>query len=221
MRVERALGRTRGARGVDDHRRIVGRGVDRRRTVGPLGEQLPEGPLARRPAGDDLLQVRQAFTHRRDALATTLVGDDDLGPAVAEPVLERFWTEQHREWYRDRADLVGRHVGDRRLRALREDDRDAVARGDPDTAQRVAQAVGQAAQVAEGVAGDVTLVVLAEQRQRVGRVAVADVYTDVVARGYRPVEVGVKGVEVANGVVEHRHRWASLSRHRNTPRASG
>ena len=56
-----------------------------------------------------------------------LVHDRHPRLAVVEPVLERLGAEQHRQRHRHRAELVDRHVRDRRFEALRQQNRDPVA----------------------------------------------------------------------------------------------
>ena len=145
------LGWPGGAGGVDHHRRIVGRGGDRREIGRGARERLgkAERAVARSVDRQDELEVRQLALRDLGDLGEPLrVGDQRLGAGILQAIGERVGAEQDRERQRDRAELVDRDVDGRDLRRLRQQDRDAVAARDAVRGQRVGEPVRGLAQPA-------------------------------------------------------------------------
>ena len=97
MRVQRALGISRGARSVDDQRRIVGGGVDGGKFIGSGFDRRPErfGAGVNSIAGDvDVLQIRQPVADFRQLLPPGLIGDDGPCFRIRQAKFQRVLTEQ-------------------------------------------------------------------------------------------------------------------------------
>src|SRR4030081_1118524 len=101
---------------------------------------------------NDVPETRQLVLDRPEIGKRGGLDDGDAGSGVAEAVFQGIGAEEVRQRQRDRAHLENRHVGDRGLRALRQQQRDAVAGHDAEALERVRQAVGRALDVAEGIA---------------------------------------------------------------------
>ena len=178
MGEERAFRRPGRARGVDDQRRRVGRGRDRLEPVG--GRRQQRGQLA--------LDV-----DRLHALELA-VGEHDRRIRVAEPHRHRVRAEARRQGNGDRAQLVDRDVRDRRLGPLRQRDPDAIARADTASAQRVREPVRVVRELAEGDAPSDLAPIRDHDRDRVARVALADVDAQIDLRRHLPAEVAVQSL---------------------------
>ena len=143
MRVQRALRRAGGARGVDDQRRIVGRGRrprGRRRWRAPPRRHSDRTP-GRAPSAPRT--VRSPGSRSRTSAErgeAGIVGDERRRAAVAQAELQRIRPEQLEQRHGDRADPVDGEMRERRLRPLRQQHRDAVAARDALRLQHVAQA---------------------------------------------------------------------------------
>ena len=190
MGEERALRRPGRARGVDDQRRRVGRGRDRLEAIGGGREQ--RGQLA-------------VDVDRLHALELA-VGEHDRRIRVAEPHRHRVRAEPRRERHRDRAQLVDGDVRDRRLGPLRQRDPDAIALADPLRPQRVREPVRVVRELAEGDAPGDLASVRDHDRDRVARVALADVDAQVHLRRHLPAEAPVELL------VRHAQRRSSNAR---------
>ncbi len=136
---------------------------------------------------------RQPLGDRQHALEVLAVRHDDLRSGVAQPILERFRTEQGRERQRDGAELVRGQVGDRGLRPLREHDPDAVAALDAEPGEDARELVRAGAKLGERVLADRARVVLVHHRhpRAVVSMAVARGDRDVVDGRDRPAEAAV------------------------------
>ena len=189
MGVQRTLGRSRGARGVDEQGRIVGAGVGRSEGVARGAHQIPEA-AGLVVAGHDVLEIVEAGSDGLDQVAARDIGHQHAGAAVGEPVRERVGAEQHRERQRHRPELVERDVGDGGLDALGQDDPDPVATPDTESGERVGEAVAEALQIREGEGLLGSPRVLEVERGAItdARVPIAHVDADVVARGKVPPE---------------------------------
>ena len=190
VREERALRRPGRARGVDDQRRRVGRCRHRLEAVGRGREQ-------RRQLAVDV--------DRLHALELA-VGEHDRRIRVAEPHRHRVRAEAGRERNSDRAQLVDRDVRDRRLGPLRQRDPDAISLADPPRPQRVREPVRVVGELAERDAPGDLAPVRDHDRDRVARVALADVDAQVHLRRHLPAEAPVQLL------VRHAQRRSSSAR---------
>jgi hypothetical protein len=198
VRDQRSLRRSGRSARVDEHRGIVGArrlGSERRPLaadeIAPIDIALPRGGADR----DDRRKARTQLPRRAHVRDAALVDDRERRLAVADAVLERVGAEQHRERHRDRAEAIERDVRDRGLEALRQHERDAVAAGDAEHAQRRREAVGGGVDLAVGeIAADAVLVLEAD-RDRVGllpRPARAADFGDVEVTRNVPAKAGVE-----------------------------
>jgi hypothetical protein len=148
--------------------------------------------------------VRQAVADPGQLGQALGVGDQGLGAAVGQAVLQRLGPEQGEERHGDGAQLVGGEVGKRRLRRLGQQDADPLAARETPGGQRVGELVGKALEPGEGVALDVAVGALVDQRQAPGLAGplVAGVEADVVARRHPPAEAADERL-VAFGLGQH------------------
>ena len=219
--VQRALGRSGGARGVDEQGRIVGARVGRRERIARSIDEVPEAPgLA--VARHDVLQIVEVGADGFDQIAAAGVDHERAGAAVGEPEGERVGAEQHRERQRDRAELVHRDVGDSGLDALGQDDADPVPAPDAEPVERVGKPIAEPLQLCEREGPLRPLRVLDEDGGAVADVSVpvADVDADVVARGDVPAEAFPNLVEREGRLFDEPH-VLSASRHPSPGSAPG
>ena len=196
--VQRALRRTRGARGVDEQGGIVGAGVGRGARVARGADEIPEAAgLA--VARHDVFQVVEIGSDGLDDVAARSVGDERARAAVGEPEGECVGTEQHRERQRHRPELVDRDVRDRGLDALGQDDSHPIPAPDAEPRECVGEPIAQTLQLREREAPLDPLRILEVEGGAVSDagVPIADVDTDVVARGNVPPEAFPNLVERA------------------------
>ena len=132
--VQRPLGRAGGARGVDQHRRILGPGV-------AGGERAV---IKRQRLGHDLHAAAGQPDPQR--VGAGRVGNHQPHPGVNQPGDQRIGAEQGEQRDRDRPQLPDRDMRRRRPRALRAQHPDPVARPDPLPRQMARQPVGHGAQ---------------------------------------------------------------------------
>src|SRR6266851_2517795 len=146
--------------------------------------------LARASHADHMSQARQAVLDRPEIGERRRLDDGDAGLGMIDPVFQSLRAEQMRERQRDRPHLEDRHVGDRGLGALRQDEGDAVAALDAESRERVREAVGRCLDVPERVRGGGARLVLPVERQAraVGRPLPAARARDVVALRDVPTE---------------------------------
>src|SRR5216684_1827842 len=146
--------------------------------------------LARASHADHMSQVRQAVLDRPEIGECRRLDDGDAGLRMINPVFQSLRAEQMRERQRDRPHLEDRHVGDRGLGALRQDEGDAVAALDAESRERVREAVRRRLDVPERVRGGGARLVLPVERQAraVGRPLAAARARDVVALRDLPTE---------------------------------
>ena len=202
MRVQRALGRPGGARGIDHQRGILGRGVDRRE-VGGRARQLAVKIFC---AGCQPVDREHQFepghgVARLAELGEPLrVGDQRPRAGILQPIRDRLDPEQHCERQRNGAELVNGDVARGDGRPLRQEDGDAVAAGDAARGEHVGEPVRGLAQravahllhgaigghVEDGGAAGLAL-----------RPPVAHVDADIVARRQLPAERAVERVVAA------------------------
>ncbi len=129
------------------------------------------------------------------------IGDDGFHTGVLQPVAQRIDAEQDRKRHRDRAELVDRDMPGGRLRRLRQQHRDAVAARDAFLAQRVCEPVGGLAQPAERDLFGLAVGADVQDREPAWVLRgplVADIDADVVTGEFRPAEVTVKLIVVAD-----------------------
>src|SRR5882672_4215875 len=146
--------------------------------------------LARASYADHVSQVRQAILDRPEIGERRRLDDGDACLRMVEPVFQGVRAEQMRQRQRDRPHLEDRHVGDRGLGALRQDERDALAALDAESRERVRQAVRRRLDVPERVRGGGARLVLPVKREAraVGRPLPAARARDVVALRHIPAE---------------------------------
>src|SRR5437870_2474825 len=121
--------------------------------------------LARPAHADHMSQVRQAVLDRPEIGERRRLDDGDAGLRMIEPVFQGLRAEQMRKRQRDRPHLEDRHVGDRGLGALRQDEGHALAAPDAESRQRVRQAVRRRLDVPERVGGGGARLVLPIERE--------------------------------------------------------
>ena len=203
MRMQRALGRAGGAGGVDHQRRIVRGGVARREVARRARQHVGKilGAIGSFIEREHEGEVRQLVADAGEARQPLRVGDQRLGAGIFQPIGQRIDAEQHRKRQRNGAELVDRDMGGRDLRALRQQDGDAVARADAVRCEHVGKPVRGLAQRAVAHLLDVAGVHV--QDRNAPRIArgkrVADVDADVVARRHAPAELAIERVVVARG----------------------
>src|ERR1051325_9279970 len=95
-------------------------------------------------------QVRQSLPDGTQVRKGRRLDDGDRGFRVLHAVLERLGTEEVRQRQRDRAHLEEGDVGNGGLRALRQDDRHAVAAFHAKGGERVGEGGGGAVDFLEG-----------------------------------------------------------------------
>ncbi len=188
MGVERAFRVSRGSRRIDDDRGIVRRGVERGEIRAGPHQFGVEVDTAAAGNGKHRRQIGQAVADRRELGDAGLVGDDGLGAAVRQAERQRILAEEGEERHRDEARLPRRDMGDRRLRRLRQQDREPVATPQAMGAQHVGEAVRELADVGEGEALLAMPLVEEDEGEAVAALAVADIDADVVARRDLPAE---------------------------------
>src|SRR5438067_885389 len=113
-------------------------------------------------------QVRQALLDRPEIGERRRLDDGDAGLRMIEPVFQGLRAEQMRERQRERPHLEDRHVGDRGLGALRQDEGHALAAPDAESRERVRQAVCRRLDVPERVGGGGARLVLPIEREARG-----------------------------------------------------
>ncbi len=156
VRDQRALRRTGGAAGVDQHGALVGlgaRGGEGGRLLRQFHAPVQVGLQRGGPDTDQGAQGRTGRAHRQQVGDGTFVAHRQHRAAVLQPVLQRLGAEQHRQRHGHRAQLEDRHVGDGGLEALRHHQRHPVAPLHAQRGQHVGQAVGLRLQRAEGQGG--------------------------------------------------------------------
>src|SRR5439155_181126 len=166
--------------------------------------------LERARHADHMLQVRQAALDRPEIGERRGLDDGDAGLRMIEPVFQSLRAEQMRERQRDRPHLENRHVGDRGLGALRQDERDALAALDAESRKRVRQAVGRPLDVPERVGGGGARLVLPIEREAraVGRPLPAARARDVVALRDVPTEALIELVVA----IDHRPKQFNIGK---------
>src|SRR6267142_2666476 len=150
--------------------------------------------LARASYSDHLSQVRQAVLDRPETGERRRLDDGDAGLGMIEPVFQGLRSEQMRQRQRDRPHLEDRHVGDRGLGALRQDQGHALAAPDAESRERVRQAVRRRLDVPERVGGGGARLVLPVEREAraVFRPLPAARPRDVVALRDLPAEAAIE-----------------------------
>ena len=195
--VQRALGRTCRPRGEDHHRRVVGTGVlgcevrpmvagqpseTGRRTVVAIGRH-------------DRLEHGQARQDRLQLGEPRGIGHHRLHAGCLETIFQRLDAKQQRQRHRDRAELVGRDMGNRRLEALRHQHRYPVAAADSRCAQPVSERVRSPRERAICQVARRPVGLIIEKRDAVGlarRPGIRHGDADVEARRDLPAEIVVK-----------------------------
>ena len=221
MRVQRAFRVTRGARGVDDQRGIVGRGIDRHKIRRRRLERRPErsGALGRAVADDiDMAELRQPVADFGQFLPAARIGDDGPGAGIRQPEFQRILAKQRKQRDRDHAGAERRHMHDRQFQRLRQEHGDAIAAHQAVGLQHVGEAPGEIAKLVERGARGAAVFIDIDQRQpraAIG-VAVAARGCDIEARRNLPAEAAIE-VVVIGGFGEHgRHlcisSWPDLFR---------
>src|SRR5947208_9876023 len=121
--------------------------------------------LARPAHADHMSEVCGALLDAPEMGERRRLVDGDAGRRMIEPVFQGLRAEQMRERQRDRPHLEDRHVGDRGLGALRQDEGHALAAPDAESRQRVRQAVRRRLDVPERVGGGGARLVLPIERE--------------------------------------------------------
>ena len=215
VRHQRALRIAGRSAGVDDHRRVVGSGIDRRvarRCVFEHGMPVPDavGSGHRRidVDADDVAQRRQAVANLEQLRQRRLVDDGDVRTGIAETVFERLRPEQMGQRQCDSAHLVDRDMRDPGLRTLRQDDGDPVAEKGAERTKYVGEPVCGTLDVPECPRRGVTRIVLEIERKATTIMcpATADIDPDVVALGHLPGKaVAQRAIAVGTDVEMHDH----------------
>ena len=99
---------------------------------GCAATQIVRRILPRRIAAVDAITCSQRSAARRGSAASRSAPKRLVtiaaAPGILQPVFQRIGAEKQRQRQGNGAELVDRHMGDDRLEALRQQDRDAVAR---------------------------------------------------------------------------------------------
>src|SRR5947208_487485 len=129
---------------------------------------------------------------------------------MIEPVFQGLRAEQMRERQRERPHLEDRHVGDRGLGALRQDEGHALAAPDAESRERVRQAVCRRLDVPERVGGGGARLVLPIEREAraVFRPSPAARARDVVALRDLPTEALIELVVA----IDHRPKQFNIGK---------
>ena len=215
MGMQRALRLAGGAGGVDHHRRIVGRGIDRREIGRGARQQIGKAIVDRHDAG----KFRHLAAHAVELGEPLRVGDERLGAGILQAVGQRIGAEQDGDRQRDGAELVDRDMRGGDFRHLRQHDGDAVAARDAMRAQHIGEPVGG---VAQGAVADRVLPPVGMDMQDgepvrlVHRPAVADIDADIVARRDIPAELAIDFVVIVE-TRQHRHGAQTSQRRARGP----
>ena len=214
MAVQRALGRARGAGGVDEQRRIVGPRIDRLEAVGCPLDHVPE---VLRDHGRELRQVEGGHLP-----AAFRVGDERLRAGMAEPVGQRFLAKEREERQRHCAELVGGEMGKPGLHALPQQHRHPVAAADARGGKRIGQPIGEPRELPERPeAGLAPCRVRADHRRAVAPdMPLTGVLRDVVAGRHLPAERRPDLLPALAALDDHA-RAGSRSKRRISPSNSG
>ena len=116
MRVQRPFRGTGGAGRVDDDGGIVGPRVDRRkyrRIAAERGIEIER--IAAAVDRDDVFERRQCGAQGGELLCAGAIRQDDPGCGVGEAILQRLDPEQHEQGNRNRAELMGGDMAQRRF----------------------------------------------------------------------------------------------------------
>ena len=146
---------------------------------------------------DDGFQFRQASADHVDLGEAGRIGDDRPDPCRLQPVFERLDAEQQRQRHGNGAELVDGDMGDGRLEALRQEQRDAVAAPHASGAQGIGKGVGTPGKLAECEPLGAPLGAIAKQCYAIGldsRPTVGNGRADVEFLRDVPTEIAVKGV---------------------------
>ena len=112
---------------------------------------------------DRRLELRQPVADLSDLRPVCGVRDDDPGPGVTQPVLERVRPEEHEQRHRDDPRPVRGKVRDACLVTLREEDRDAVPGPQSEADVDVGELVRQPPQLPERPAPDGAVLALLDE----------------------------------------------------------
>src|SRR5207249_570876 len=166
--------------------------------------------LARPAHADHMSQVRQAVLDRPGIGERRRLDDGDAGLRMIEPVFQGLRAEQMRERQRERPHLEDRHVGDRGLGALRQDEGHALAAPDAESRERVRQPVCRRLDVPERVGGGGARLVLPIEREAraVFRPSPAARARDVVALRDLPTEALIELVVA----IDHRPKQFNIGK---------
>ena len=99
------------------------------------------------------MQRRATRAHGLDAGSRGFIANRQHSVAVLQAVLQRFGAKQNRQRYGHCAHLQHRHVGDRRFKALRQDDGDAVTPFHAEFSEQIGKFVGGLVELAVAVSG--------------------------------------------------------------------
>src|SRR5437763_9573551 len=119
MRMQRSLRLSGRAGGVDDQGGVICGGVGRREFVASAFQRRPEQWITATIAvyDQDRREIGQAWWDLGQIFA---VGDQRLGAAIGEAVLDGIRAELHEQRYRHRAELIDREMRNGGLRPLRQ-----------------------------------------------------------------------------------------------------
>ena len=151
--VQCALRVSRGAGGVDDDRRVIRPGVDGGESIGGLRQGCGEIDMASGPAvfADDVdaIECGEQVANACDLFGARQIRHHAAGAAVRQAEPQGLLAEQHEERDRDQPGLERRHMRHRRLRHLRQQDRQPVAAAKAMRAEHVGEAVRRPFEIVE------------------------------------------------------------------------
>ncbi len=208
MRLQRPLRRAGGAARIDDQCRIICRGIDGREIAARLRQQLfvrVHAGLARATHADHMAQARHLVLHRPQIGDGGRLNERHARGGVRQPIFQRVGPEEVRERQRDGTHLEDGDVGNRGLRALRQDERHAVAALDAERGERVRQPVGRHLDIPERVRSACARFVFPIERETIAVVGPLPAARPrhVVARRHVPAEGAVQlGVAVDHGLIQ-------------------
>ena len=202
--MQRPFGRSGRAGRVDHQRGVIGRSGDRRELRGGARQHRVEilGAVCRPIDRPHEFESGRGVADRWKLREPLRIRDQGPCAGILEAVGDRLEPEQHRQRQRDRAEFVDGNVAHCDGRSLWQEDRDAIALGNPARSKRVGQPIRGLAQCA---VTDLlhrairTQVKNGSSRRIDPRPAVADVNADIVERRDLPAERAIERAVFARG----------------------
>lgn len=157
---------------------------------------------------DHVPELRQAITQFGEFWQRAIVDDGDVRASIGETEFKRVGAEQMRQGNRYRAHLVDRHMGDCRLRALRQNDRHTITAQRTEGSKHIGKTIGLALDIPEGMRrGEAALVLeIQGKTAAIFGPATTDVDADIEARWHLPAKIRTqRSVAARFGIQLNRH----------------